>query len=83
VADTVAYRKFVSEAWEQPHASSLFVVLHNVVTKSIARKWFPGGRGSTYRYPEVVSQLSGVVGLELPATNCSDQARKYHLPGFD
>jgi len=83
VADTVSFRKFISEHWEEPHASAVFVVLHNVVTKSIAPKWFPEGRGQTFRYSEVVSQLSGVVGLQLPGSNCSDQGRKYHLPGLD
>lgn len=80
---TISYRKFISEAWEEPHASSIFVALHNIVSNSIDRKWFPEGRGTTFRYSDVVSQLSGVVGLELPGSNCSDQNRKYHLPGLD
>lgn len=44
--------------WEQPHASTLLSALHNLITKSIQRKWFSAGRGKTFCYAKVRAGLA-------------------------
>lgn len=66
----MAYQSFLRDVWETPHASMLLVAMHNLVTKSIDRDWFPEGRGLTYCYTDVVQKLGQLVDGPKPAV-CS------------
>lgn len=83
IDDVFAYRSFLKGMWEHPHASMTLVALHNIVTKSIDRKWFSAGRGLTYCYTEVEQQLRHVIVGSAPAVpHGLDQAAVDEVPGL-
>lgn len=85
VEDALAYRRLLKKImfWEKPPVSALLVALHNVVTKSIDRKWFKEGRGLTYCYAEVMQQMKQVVtGPEPPTLEGLSQEDLQHVVGL-
>lgn len=91
VRDILAYRKLVAKAVqgadaEAPPATAVVVALHDIVTKSIDRKWFPEDRGKTFCLEEVLRTMPVVDEVASPPaladTNSAWRSFVQGVPGI-